>query len=72
MRKHPNNICIWISQDEAQHVPQYEPWELKITSDSSTVETGFLCKFSEYIKTRSDTSNYQFALLFFVSQWFDR
>jgi hypothetical protein len=25
MRKHPNNICIWISQDEAQHVPQYEP-----------------------------------------------
>jgi len=25
---------------------QYEPWELKITSDSSTVETGFLSPFN--------------------------
>lgn len=55
--------CVYL-----EYVPQYEPWELKMTSDSSTLETGFLCKFRGYVKDSStielDKTNCVLALSF--------
>jgi hypothetical protein len=32
---------IWINQEK--HKPEYDPWELNVTIESSTMEVGTFC-----------------------------
>jgi hypothetical protein len=36
---------IWINQEK--HKPEYDPWELNVTIESSTMEVGTFCIWTE-------------------------